>query len=162
MDLDIKLIKQYMCEFRSALDIVVEKRQYGRLSIFAHFPDECCGYTSDLLAEYLLYKGIARERIQFVSGESDEENYTHCWLMLDDQFFLDITADQFNKRTYFSKYTPIPQCCIVPRGTYLYECFDNAKIQYEYNVGLNSRAGDIPIKLKEIYGAVVQKIECNL
>lgn len=45
------LIIQLASEFRRALETVAAKGEYGRLSLFAHFPDGCCTYTSDLLAE---------------------------------------------------------------------------------------------------------------
>ena len=118
--MSVDLLNQLACEFRSALEIVVNEKQYGRLKIFGSFPNECCRYTSDLLAEYLVNNDIARKRIQMVESETLEEEYTHCWLMIDSTLFVDITADQFNKSPYFRKYAPIPACCVVPLDTYLY------------------------------------------
>lgn len=79
--------------------------------------------------------------------------------MIDNEVFIDVTADQFNDKPYFSKYQPIPKCCIVWRGTYLYECFDNPKIRYLYDVGIHSRDASVAVKLQEIYDKIVAEIE---
>lgn len=136
--MDNEFIYQLAYEFRSALEIVSDKRNYGRLKIFASFPDGCCGYTSDLLAEYLIENGIQRERIQVLNGESDKGNYSHCWLMIDDMHYIDITADQFSYKPHFEKYSPIPECCIVPKDTYFFERFTNRRLRHSHNVGINS------------------------
>lgn len=159
--MDLEYIEQLACEFRNALDVIRVKKLYGRLTIFEHFPKECCGYTSDLLATYLIDKGISRERIRVGKSKSYEEEHTHCWIMIDDILFVDITADQFNGKPYFKKYEPIPACCIVTRDTYLYECFDKHKTQYSRNIGINSYSGDVPAKLQVVYDAVLQQIVKN-
>ena len=149
-------------EFRKALELVVDERLYGRLTIFRSFPNGCCRYTSDLLAEYLMSKGIPKECIQMIECETIEEGYTHCWLIVKNTFYVDISADQFNRKAYFEKYEPIPSCCVVPCETnYLYECFDCRKMQYLDNVGIDSYNGDIPMKLQIVYDEVVQRIENN-
>ena len=66
--MDYDLILKLASELRRALDIVVSKGEYGRLSLFAGFPNGCCTYTSDLLAEYLIENGIQRERIQILNS----------------------------------------------------------------------------------------------
>lgn len=86
------LIIQLASEFRRALETVAAKGEYGRLSLFAHFPDGCCTYTSDLLAEYLIENGIQRERIQVLNSKASKGYDTHCWLMIDDMYYLDITG----------------------------------------------------------------------
>ena len=160
--MDINTIRQCAYDFRNALNFVSKNGQYGWLRIFAHFPYECCRYSSDLLAEYLIDKGVARERIQHVNGETKRENYTHCWLLIDNRYFVDITADQFNGKTYFAAYEPIGKCCVVERDTYIYELFNKDKTTYTYNVGLDSYGGDIPFKLKIVYEAAIKQIECSL
>ena len=159
---EMKLLNQLVYEFRKALEIIVDKKMYGRLYLFESFPKGCCGYTSDLLATYLIDSGISRERIQLLNSETKEEKYTHSWLMIDNRFFVDITADQFNGKTYFKKYEPIPSCCIVPCNTYLYECFDKEKMEYTSCIGIDSYSGDIPPKLREIYDLVIRQIQNGL
>lgn len=160
--MDINAIQQYACDFRNALEFVSARGQYGWLRMFAHFPRECCRYSSDLLAEYLIDMGIARECIQHVNGETKREGYTHCWLLIDNRYYLDITADQFNGKTYFAAYTPIEKCCVVERDTHFYELFDKSKTTYTYNVGIASYGGDIPHKLRIVYEAAIKQIECRL
>lgn len=159
--MNIDEIKELAIEFRIALDAVVSKRQYGRLSIFRLFPKECCRYTSDLLAEYLLNQGVAKERICMVESETLKYKYTHCWLVIDSKFYLDVTADQFNDEFYFNKYKPISSCCVKHCDTYLYELFDHKKTTYIHNVGINSYNGDIPYKLGVVYDAVINEIRNN-
>lgn len=149
-------------EFRKVLESVVDEKKYDRLTIFRDFPTECCRYTSDLLAEYMMSKGISRECICMVEGKTMGEGYTHCWLLINNTYYVDISADQFNGKGYFKKYDPIPSCCVIPRETkYFYECFDCRKLQYLYDIGIDSYSGDIPIKLQVVYDAVVKKIERN-
>ena len=154
--MSMNFLKRLAYEFYEGLDFVSRKKQYGRLTVFGGFPNGCCRYASDLLAEYMIDNGIARERIQMVEGETKEKGYTHCWLMIDDTFYVDITAGQFNGKSYFKEYQPIESSCVVPKDTYLYECFDNKKMQYIRNVGINSYSYDTPFKLKVIYEAVIQ------
>ena len=91
---------------------MVDRKQYGQLTVFASFPDGCCRYASDLLAEDMMSKGIIRERIRMIECTTMEEEYTHCWLTVDNTYFVDISADQFNKKAYFKKYKPIPECYV--------------------------------------------------
>ena len=154
-----KSIEEYATEFRNAFDRVVSSGLFGKLRIFQGFPNGCCGYSSDLLAEYLIKNGIERDRIQRVSSESLKQRYTHVWLMIDEALFVDITADQFNGKPYWQHYEPIPSCCIVPRNTYLYESFDKLKTDYTNNVGIDSYCGSISEQLHILFNAVIQILE---
>ena len=161
--INVEYLEAIAFEFRKALEFVVDERQYGQLTIFRYFPMGCCQYTSDLLAEYMMSKGIPEECIRMVECETMYEGYTHCWLLIDNTYYVDISADQFNGKVYFEKYEPIPSCCVMPYETkYFYESFDCRKMQYLYNVGIGSYGGDIPIKLQTVYDAVVKKIERNM
>lgn len=160
--IDIRKLESLAYEFRKALELVVDEGLYGRLTNFRYFPRECCRYTSDLMAEYLMSKGIPKRNIKMIECKTIKEGYTHCWLLVNDAFYVDISADQFNGQAYFKKYEPIPNCCVVPCKTnYFYECFDSREMHYIDNVGINSYGGDVPMKLQVIYDAVVQKIERN-
>ena len=159
--MDYNLIFQLASEFRHALEIVVTKREYGRLSLFAHFPKGCCTYTSDLLAEYLIENGIQRERIQVLNSKASKGYDTHCWLMIDNMYYLDITGDQFSNNIYYMKYSPICDCCFVPKDTYFFECFANKSLNASYNVGINFYNGDISEKLQIVYNATVARVNKN-
>lgn len=155
------LIIQLASEFRRALETVAAKGEYGRLSLFAHFPDGCCTYTSDLLAEYLIENGIQRERIQVLNSKASKGYDTHCWLMIDDMYYLDITGDQFSNKSYYKKYGPISNCCFVPKDTCFFERFANKSLKTSCNVGINTYSGDISEKLQIVYDATVARVNKN-
>ena len=148
--------------FRNALEYVSAKQKYGRLNLFARFPNGCCRWTSDLLATYLIDRGVAMERIQVGDSETKQGGYTHCWVMIDEKIYVDITADQFNGKPYFEKYEPISSCIIVERDAYLYELFNARKTLFTHNIGIESYSGDIPQKLRVVYNAAVRYIESGI
>lgn len=155
------LIIQLASEFRRALETVAAKGEYGRLSLFAHFPDGCCTYTSDLLAEYLIENGIQKERIQVLNSKASKGYDTHCWLTIDDMYYLDITGDQFSNKSYYKKYGPISNCCFVPKDTCFFERFANKSLKASCNVGINTYSGDVSEKLQIVYDATVARINKN-
>ena len=156
--MDNVLVLQLASEFRHALEITMSKGEYGRLTLFSHFPKGCCAYTSDLLAEYLMENGMQRERIQLLSGSANEGYDTHCWLMIDNMFYLDITGDQFSNKPYYKEYSPINNCCLVPKNTDFYERFANKKLKHSFDFGINSYSGNIPEMLQIVYDATVARI----
>lgn len=156
--MDYDFIIQLASEFRHALKIVASKGEYGRLSIFAAFPKGCCTYSSDLLAEYLMENGIERDRIQILNSQASKGYDTHCWLMIDEMYYLDITGDQFSNKPNYKKYSPIPDCCFVPKETDFFECFINKSLNSSYNVGINTYSGDTAFKLQVVYNATVARI----
>ena len=160
--MDIEFLTELSCKFRKALEYVSNNRLYGRLTLFAGFPNDCCRYTSDLLASFLIDNDISVERIQLVEGQTKKFGYTHCWLMIDETIFVDITADQFNGKPYFKKYEPIPPCVFTKIGTYFYERFDETKTQFSRNVGIDTYSGDIPSKLKAVYAETIKKLNSDL
>ena len=54
----MKDIEQLATQFRKAIDAALEAGEFDNDSIYRRFPRACCGDTSDLLAQYLLDKGI--------------------------------------------------------------------------------------------------------
>lgn len=159
--MDYVFIFQLATEFRHALDIVATKGEYGRLSLFAHFPNGCCTYTSDLLAEYLIDNGIQRERIQVLNSNASKCYDTHCWLMIDNMYYLDITGDQFSNKPNYKEYSPIRDCCFVPKDTYFFERFANKSLKSSCNVGISTYSGDVSEKLKIVYEATVARVNKN-
>ena len=57
----MKEIKQFATQFRREIDLALEAGEFDNDSIYRRFPRACCGDTSDLLAQYLLDKGIKTE-----------------------------------------------------------------------------------------------------
>lgn len=56
----MKEIEQFATQFRRAIDLALEAGEFDNDSIYRRFPRACCGDTSDLLAQYLLDKGIKK------------------------------------------------------------------------------------------------------
>lgn len=159
--MDYDFIFQLASEFRHALEIVRTKKEYGTLSIFTFFPKGCCTYASDLLAEYLMENGIQKERIQLLNSQASEGYDTHCWLMIDNTYYLDITGDQFNNKPSYNKYIPINACCFVPKDTYFFERFSNKNLNHSYNFGFNTYNEDICQKLQIVYDATIARVNKN-
>ena len=83
--------------FRNAIEAAQETNEPGKL--FVKFPRGCCGYVSDLLAQYLIEHEIGPiiyANGTFYSNDKDDpyDRQNHAWLEVDD-FVIDITADQF-------------------------------------------------------------------
>lgn len=148
-------------EFREGLEYVSDNRLYGRLNIFARFPKQCCRYTSDLLATYLMDNGISFERICMLESETIEEGHTHCWLMIDNSMYVDITADQFNSEKYFDAYHPISKCIVNAVNTGYYTLFDKKRTYLIHNVGLCTYNYPVSMQLKLIYEEVQIQINKN-
>lgn len=159
--MDYDYIVLLASEFRYALEMVASKGEYGRLSLFAGFPNGCCTYTSDLLAEYLMKNGIQRDRIQVLNSRASKGCDSHCWLMIDEMYYLDITGDQFNSNPLYKKYSPISDCCFVQKGTCYFERFINKNLSCSRNVGIGTYGGDISDKLQVVYDAAVARINKN-
>lgn len=160
--MDIENIYQLSKTFREVLDEISKEKLYHRLSVFEYFPRGCCGYASNLLAEYLEDNGVLKQKIQLVNGESFEHQYTHYWLMINEKYFLDITADQFNGKNYFIKYKQIPKVVIVERNTYIYKKFNDIKTNYSNQFGIDTYHDDISNKLRILYNEALKIIESRV
>ena len=79
--------------FREAIDIAKKDGKFASLYPFNNFPKECCEHASDLLAQYLLEKGIKTRKVN--GGLKSDETWHHVWLLTEDDIVIDITGDQF-------------------------------------------------------------------
>ena len=96
------------------------------------FPRGCCEIASDLLAEYLLEKGIITH---CVHGEYDfdysENRYPHTWLETKDGYIIDITADQFQYHPGFQSVRL--SSCYVGQDRKVYDLFSrNRRIDPDF------------------------------
>lgn len=66
-------------QFRSKINLALDKGKFEKDPCFNRFPKECCGDTCYLLGEYLRLNGF--ETI-YVCG--DDHGQTHAWLVLKD------------------------------------------------------------------------------
>lgn len=92
--------------FRGAIDKAKEAGEFDRDLIFSKFPKGCCGDASDLLAEFLLEKGIHTDYVCGTYYYYDEEynSQSHAWLLSKDKMIIDITGDQFRYDSTFLNY----------------------------------------------------------
>lgn len=156
--MDIETICQLSNKFRYAIEAAVYSGTYFRLySLFCCFPKGCCDSTTSLLAEFLLKNDLQSVRIKNVNGKTRDGEYAHTWLMIDDHYYLDITADQFNGKTPFKIYTPISKCYCVKRDTGIYEVFDISEVASEK--GIDDYDEDFREKLKEFYNIIIHYIQ---
>ena len=88
----MKEIEQFATQFRRAIDLALEAGEFDNDSIYRRFPRACCGDTSDLLAQYLLDKGIKTDYVCGTYwGKPDGNGQSHAWLMVDKYIIIDIT-----------------------------------------------------------------------
>lgn len=87
-------LEELVYNFRTAIEVAKENGESG--SFFRKFPTGQCGYTSDMLAQYLIYNGY--ESVVYVNGtyygDEWDNRWSHTWLEVDEQI-IDITGDQF-------------------------------------------------------------------
>ena len=104
MDEKIKAeIVQYANEFRTAVETAQKHNEFSEFNPLANFPFGCCGIASELLAAYLLERGI-KSTVGF--GWSIEPNSSsHAWLIVDG-VIVDITGDQFNDDANYNVQNP--------------------------------------------------------
>ena len=94
-------------QFRNAIDEAQVAGEFINDTIFSGFPTGCCGFASDLLAEFLREKGIETYDVSGQYG-SGWDAQSHAWLLLmaDQKTIIDITGDQFRDKPellYYNK-----------------------------------------------------------
>ncbi len=102
-------VEQIRClaeKFRKAILRAVQDGEL-RTTTFPAFPKGCCDMASELLAQFLLDKGI---ETFMINGQSRKDNSHHVWLRTKkDNIIIDITAYQFE---YLYKEEPIPKTIV--------------------------------------------------
>lgn len=88
--------------FRKAIEEAINNNEVFSIPAFKYFPNGCCDDACDLLAFYLKQHFIDSIKINGSYVGNDKENYNqhHVWLQVDD-FFVDITGDQFKNNKCF-------------------------------------------------------------
>lgn len=95
-----KNIKQLANQFREAIEMAKEEKEFYKDIVFRNFPIGCCGDTCDLLAQFLLDNNIGSYCVRGTYRKgSFKDMQSHAWLLTDNRIIIDITSDQF-------KYTP--------------------------------------------------------
>lgn len=89
-------------QFRTAIDIAVDKNEFSLRDRFHRFPRGCCDDACDLLGQYLSEYGIRTRQFQGTYRDGSFEDITgHAWLLLEDDTIIDITGDQFKDDPVF-------------------------------------------------------------
>ncbi|BED89450.1 hypothetical protein PspMM1_19180 [Pseudoalteromonas sp. MM1] len=87
--MDIEAIKK---EVYKAREVFEKHCNHISKTFFGDFPSASCGPSADLIAEYLLSKGV--QNIEYVYGERN--GGSHGWLEIEGHI-IDITGDQFEE-----------------------------------------------------------------
>jgi hypothetical protein len=98
-------IEQLATTFREAINKAFNAGEFDNEIPFGNFPCGCCGDACDLLAHFLLKKGI---RSAYVCGtcrdDNPENKQSHAWLLVDNDVIIDITGDQFKRNPIFMNF----------------------------------------------------------
>lgn len=86
---DIEAIAVAAYQVRAALDQLAATHQLDS-AVAGQFPEDCCGFSCEVLGQYLIDKGI--NSCQYVLASSSQNN--HAWLQIGG-VVIDITGDQF-------------------------------------------------------------------
>lgn len=132
-------IQRLATQFRKAID---EAKSFGAFkedTSFRKFPVACCGDTCFLLGQFLQEHEIPTWRVEGMKGRQ-----THAWLStvdpeISDEWFIDITGDQFKEEKQFLNYN---KSVYVDRTDGFHEMF---KIQSVYE---SERINDLPLNIR--------------
>ena len=140
---NITEIRRLAQSFRQGIERALESGDISSRttkSTMPHFPKGCCEVASDLLAQFLLEKGIQTKSVHGEYDYDDWENrFPHTWLETDDGVIIDITADQFAGEKVFEAFSLKP--CYVGTDREFYSLFDE-DYREEVFRGLRNCDGD--------------------
>ncbi|MCR4955162.1 MAG: hypothetical protein K6A30_00565 [Lachnospiraceae bacterium] len=92
-------------QFRCAIEKAKLNHCFEQDLCFRRFPDDCCGEASELLAQFLLEKGVETSLVWgWYPGKNCREREAHAWLQISDGTILDITGDQFKNNPEYGDY----------------------------------------------------------
>jgi hypothetical protein len=93
-------------KFREAIEVAKEEGLLDSDPTLKNFPRGCCGSGSSLLAKFLYENGVYTYEINATKyGETSWDNQSHTWLMLENNYIIDITGDQFRTDAEFLYYS---------------------------------------------------------
>lgn len=161
--MDIRELKYLTTRFRRGIEIAHGERQF-RKPPFADFPNACCGDAPELLAQYLIDNGSDQcVRCRTVYGTyryDDFENiYGHSWLVVDDTYIVDITADQrqFKNERIFPQDAVQP--CFVGMDSKFHSMFEIEPSQCREFYGLRNLGDYSYQRMKELYDVILNCID---
>ena len=116
----------------------------------------CCGDTSDLLAQYLLDKGIKTDYVCGTYwGKPDGNGQSHAWLMVDKYIIIDITGDQFSGKSTFLNYD---KSVYVGEGDDFHRLFEVEDRDVHEHRGLSALGGFCGPRLWDLYRKILKYI----
>lgn len=132
-------IERLALSFRKAIEHAHDDGRFTQRP-FDNFPKDCCDDTSILLGQYIIDHGfgckIARgEYFEDYYEESQRYSisYYHEWLKVDN-YYVDITADQFINDKYFSGVKNLLSSCYVGTGNAFFRSFESIKYTSFYGI----------------------------
>lgn len=151
---DVKILVK---QFRDAIDKAKKAGEFEKDSIFSRFPRGCCGDASDLLAEFLLRKGI---RTDYVCGtyyyyDEEHNSQSHAWLFSKDNVIIDITGDQFKDDSTFLNYD-IP--VYIGEEDDFHKLFDEEDRDIHIHYGIGALGGMCQYRLWDLYERIIKYI----
>ena len=152
----MKEVKQFATQFRRAIDLALEAGEFDNDSIYRRFPRACCGDTSDLLAQYLLDKGIKTDYVCGTYwGKPDGNGQSHAWLMVDKHIIIDITGDQFSGKSTFLNYD---KSVYVGEGDDFHRLFEVEDRDVHEHRGFSALGGFCEPRLWDLYRKILKYI----
>lgn len=149
--------------FRHGIEIAHANRLFQKQP-FLNFPNACCGDAPELLAQYLM-DNFPRQNTSYkiVCGTyryDDFENiFSHSWLVVDDVYILDITADQqqFKNDKIFPQ--DAVQRCYVGTNSEFHSMFEIEPSQCRRFCGLRKLDEYAYQRMKELYDVILDCIK---
>lgn len=89
--MDDKTIYNYAKQFYLAMDSLRDSDVFKNDDVFRWYPRGCCGNIAELLAKYLLSKGI---ETVYVWGK-DKTEQSHAWLVIKDEHVQETKKQEF-------------------------------------------------------------------
>ena len=160
--MDIREIEYLSARFRRGIEIAHKKKLFKKPP-FSDFPNACCDDAPDLLAQYLIDNTGQNIRCRCVYGTyrfDDFENiYGHSWLVVDNFYIVDITADQrqFKNERVFPQDAIQP--CYVGTNSKFHSLFEIEPIACRDFYGLRNYGECAYRRMKELYDIILACIE---
>ena len=148
------VLEELVVAFRKAIEAAIANGEQGEL--FRKFPVGQCGHTSDMLAQFLIDKGIGP--ITYINGtyygSRGSITQAHTWLVVDG-LIIDITGDQFkHHKAPLTNDVPI---YIGPMTKY-YHLFDTTHGSNHEHFGLEEQWSNYR-ELKAWYDTILKYME---
>lgn len=157
--MELRTIKYLAARFCRGIEIAHEERLF-RKPPFADFPNACCGDAPELLAQYLMDNDLNKNtKCTTACGsyryDDFENHFSHSWLIVDDTYIVDITADQrqFKNERIFPQDAIQP--CFVGMDSEFHSMFEIEPFQCREFYGLQNLGEYSYQRMKELYDIIL-------